>query len=405
MAWAVCLALASTRCSSAGPSPSTEAPGSSHAGTDPLAIMYEPESFVGQEKLLGQIRSSAFAYFRFIGEPFARLVCERYRDRIAGRPTVSLHGDAHLEQYAVADDGFGMVDFDDATLGPPVLDWLRFATSVWLATPDEEAAHAAIERLVDGYRRGLRDPEAVIHAEEPGVARRIREGFNTTPEEWLDQITALIQPVDQTDGARLQRARAGYLSEVEPKNPQLPARFFDLKTSGGLRVGIGSARQSKYLLRVEGPSRDAADDLILEEKQMKHASVIPCARGDASDPARVIAADAKFSRSPRRLLGHARVDGELFYVHVWRVHYTEIRHEDLRDDGELEELAYDFGLQLGRGHPLQPFGSVQGRAERRALDKLVDEIEDELRVDSRELAARVRRSFEDFRTASAPRTN
>ena len=41
-------------------------------------------------------------------------------------PTVTLHGDPHLEQYAVTDAGRGLTDFDDASKGPAILDLVRF---------------------------------------------------------------------------------------------------------------------------------------------------------------------------------------------------------------------------------------------------------------------------------------
>jgi len=392
------------QCSGAGRSTSlaTTEPSASGAVGDPLTLVYDRDSFAHRGKLLARIRSSPFAYYRYLGGPFNRLVCERYRLKIDAMPTVSLHGDAHLEQYAVADDGFGVVDFDDATLGPPVLDWLRFATSVWLATANERGAAQAIKRFVEGYRLGLRDPEATLRAREPGAATRIRQGFNTTPGEWLDQVSALIEPLDESSAARLNLARDSYLTEIRPKNPELPSWFFELKRSGALRLGVGSAHQTKFLVRVEGRTRDPADDVILEKKQMKHELVGPCARGDVSDPVRVIAAQARFSRSAQRLLGYAHVAGETFYVHAWRVHYTEIRVEDVRDATELGELAYDFGLQLGRGHPLLPHDSEQGKAERRSIDVLINDFEDELEAVSSELAVRVRRSYEQFRTASDP---
>jgi Ser/Thr protein kinase RdoA (MazF antagonist) len=42
---------------------------------------------------------------------------------------VNLHGDAHLEQFAVTDASFGLIDFDDAVGGPAVIDLLRFGVS------------------------------------------------------------------------------------------------------------------------------------------------------------------------------------------------------------------------------------------------------------------------------------
>ena len=240
-----------------------------------------------------------------------------------------------------------------------------------------------------------------MRAPEPAVARRVRGSFDTTPVQWLDQVSTLIQPLDDSGQQRMSLARERYVSAMLVQNPDLSRSFFDLKKGGSLTMGVGSAHQMKFLVRVEGPSPAPDDDVILEKKQMKHLLLGPCVRGDVMDPQRVIAAQSKFSRSPQRLLGYVAVDDEVFYVHAWRVHYTELRVEYLESPAELAEVAYDFGLQLGRGHPLLPFESEQGRAERRTLETLIDQLASELPLASAELALRARRSYEHFRAASA----
>ncbi|NUP14404.1 MAG: DUF2252 family protein [Polyangiaceae bacterium] len=377
-------------------SPSASAAAQSDA--DPLVVPYDPAFFSQRAKLLERLRSSPFAYFRYLAAPYARLVCKEYADEVARMPTVNLHGDAHLEQYAVADDGFGLVDFDDATKGPPLLDWLRFATSIWLAAPDEASAEYAILRFLDGYRKGLEDPAAVLTAREPAAARRIREGFNTTPAEWLDQVSSLIQPLDARSRETMERARARYVAAMLEQNPTLPPDFFSLKIGGALKMGIGSAHEAKFLVRVEGPTSAPDDDVILEKKQMKHELLGNCVRGDA--PTRVIDAQAKFSRGPQRLLGYVEVDGSGFYVHAWRVHYTELRIDDIRGRDELAELTYDVGLQLGRGHPMHAVDDPRGKEERREILLALDSVATSLFEEARGLADRTKRGFQRFRAAS-----
>lgn len=369
---------------------------------DPLAVSFEPKLFVEQPKLLERLRSRPFAYFRFIAAPFARAVCEELHDDIARMPTVNLHGDLHLEQYAVADDGFGLVDFDDSTKGPPVLDWLRLATSVWIAASDEDSAEYAIARFIDGYRVGLAQPDAVLAAPEPPSAQRVRRRFNSSAEEWLDRVTALIEPLDEHKREMLARARDGYVQEILTQNPDLKADFFNVKRGGALKMGIGSAHEAKFLVRVEGPTLASEDDVLLEAKQMKRDLLGSCVRGDASDPHRVIDAQTKFSRGPQRLLGHVQVDDTIFYIHQWRVHYTELSIADLKSRQELAALTYDIGLQLGRGHPMHRPETPEGKAERRAILAALDEVAGDVFEASRELAKRTRVGFEQFHDASGP---
>lgn len=42
-------------------------------------------------------------------------------------PSGAVQGDAHLEQFVVTDDDFGLADFDNAGYGPAIVDLVRYA--------------------------------------------------------------------------------------------------------------------------------------------------------------------------------------------------------------------------------------------------------------------------------------
>ena len=67
--------------------------------------------------LLDRLRSDPFVYFRFINRPWTARVCEAFGDESRNLPTVRLHGDAHVEQFAVTKDAWGLDDFDDSARG------------------------------------------------------------------------------------------------------------------------------------------------------------------------------------------------------------------------------------------------------------------------------------------------
>src|SRR5215510_13698858 len=76
-------------------------------------------------------------------------------------PTVQLHGDAHVEQYSLTSNAWGLDDFDDSTRGPAFVDIVRFLGSIDLAAQQRGWSRDR-ERLIDrffaGYRRGLSGP-------------------------------------------------------------------------------------------------------------------------------------------------------------------------------------------------------------------------------------------------------
>ena len=66
-------------------------------------------------ELLDRLRADPFAYFRFVNRSWTSRVCARCSLMRCGmQPIAHLHGDAHVEQFAVTKDAWGLDDFDDS---------------------------------------------------------------------------------------------------------------------------------------------------------------------------------------------------------------------------------------------------------------------------------------------------
>jgi hypothetical protein len=348
-----------------------------------------------------KLRRSPFAYFRFINRPFADAVCELYAKSLTTMPTVNLHGDAHLEQYAVAVDGRGLADFDDAAVGPPVVDLLRFATSLALATHgDRLAASRAIGAFLAGYERALDDPTVV--GPEPAVAARLRARFAPTTTEWLDGITRHITDPDAAERPGLEAMWTEYVEVMTRQSSDMAPSFLIPKKLGLFRGGIGSAGRWTMLVRVEGPSNADDDDVIVEAKELGAGSLGSCIMGRDRDPMRVILGQARLSGRPQRLLGMGTSNGRPFYTHAWRTHYRELSLADLRDPAEVAEIAHDVGLQLGRGHP-NLIADPHAAALRASLKALLARLEPSMPDIADGLAQRVILGFQEFVGRPTPR--
>jgi len=94
---------------------------------DPTALKGAPVD------LIDRLRGDPFSYFRFINRAWTTRVCELFADT-PDMPVVRLHGDAHVEQFALTKDAWGLDDFDDSARGPAVIDVVRFLGSIDLAT-------------------------------------------------------------------------------------------------------------------------------------------------------------------------------------------------------------------------------------------------------------------------------
>ena len=126
-----------------------------------FVISPDLDEFSQNPKLLKRILRGPHGYFRFINEIFAEEVCVRFRTDLSWIPNVNLQGDAHLENYAITERGRGLTDFDAATIGPVVLDLVRFGVSIHLASRAngwKEEAEPIVDSFLSGYRAALENP-------------------------------------------------------------------------------------------------------------------------------------------------------------------------------------------------------------------------------------------------------
>jgi hypothetical protein len=313
-----------------------------------LDVAYDAPELARAPALRERLHSGPHAYFRFMNRPFARLACERFAD--VDLPPVTLHGDAHIEQYAVTDLGRGLTDFDDSSSGPAMVDLLRFGTSLRLAARErgwESASDRLWARFWSGYRHALLDPAA--EAPEPALARRLESGFVTDRLALLSRAEALMATLPEPQPMLEEEARQETV-EILARNSGLPVSFFRVKNAGALNVGIGSAADQKYLFRVDGETPADDDDVLLEFKEIRDLGSVPCIRSDPG-PTRILLGQSRLAYQPFRYTGAVHYGGANFWVHSWPLNYVELQIADLRSPEELEEVVYDVGVQLGRGHP------------------------------------------------------
>jgi hypothetical protein len=134
------------------------------------------------------------------------------------------------------------------------------------------------------------------------------------------------------------------------ENAGLPPQFFRAKKVGLLRAGIGSALAAKYLVRVEGQTEAPEDDVILEVKELVARQSYACVVLTGG-PSRIFAGQARIGYEPFRYPGVLNIGDRTFWVHAWPDNYAEADVMTLPSAQELREIAFDAGVQLGRGHP------------------------------------------------------
>ena len=369
-------------------------------------MFVDPDSvdFSQNPELLARIIDSPHGFLRFINIQFSQEVCRIYGDTLAPYPDFNLHGDAHIEQYAVTDLGRGLTDFDDSSLGPSLVDISRFTVSLALAAEMngwESEYDRVFGSFLAGYRDALGDPQA--SALEPAVASRLNQDFEFDREEYFRWIDEIAKPIPEHEERGLMEALGLYVEDVRARRPDLDPRFFEVQRVGSLNLGIGSALDRKYLVQIRGESGRLDDDVVLELKTVRDLTGIECvSTGQSDDPYRILMGQS-IAYQPYRLLGYVRFDGDTFWVHAWVDNYEEVSiRSDFRSPEELSEVAYDVGVQLGHGHPNQLRPPLDTQLRREQL-RLLTRDEVAIRQTTRKLADQVREAWEDFVSRTRPK--
>jgi hypothetical protein len=205
-------------------------------------------------------------------------------------------------------------------------------------------------------------------------------------------------PLPEDEETRIRASIARYAALQVRLDPTLREDFFDVVRVGRLRMGIGSALDVKYVVRIAGATDAPEDDQVLEAKAVRTLEGVPCIRGGgAVDPFRVLLGLSRIAYEPFPWLGYARDGDTTFWLHGWTPNYVEIDVEtEFQDAATLEAIVRDIGVQLGRGHVNQiadPLGAQLRQAQLAFLTVHRDRLE-EARTS---LADRVRAGWRRFR--------
>lgn len=388
--------------------PPAAAPGSSGGRQTPAttASRFLPDPPGSRELsagLMSRLRKDPHAYFRFINKAWARRVCAEFAADLPALTRVRLHGDAHLEQYAFTAAAHGLDDFDDTSEGPSVIDSVRFLGSLDLAAR-QRGWVADVDALFDeffrGYRTALRDPAYVPAT--PMVVKRLRPRATKGRKEFLAWADSLMEPVSEQVVRQTQESLvllAALIGSVRP----VERGDFTLKKMGQLHLGIGSVLTPKLLVRVEGASSAADDDVVLEGKQLSELTGLECLDvPKAGEIFRVIGGAEQIGRIHHEVLSviptrHADGPGTRdWWIRNWDPTYGEVDIDDLASVDELKEVAHDVGAQLGSTNLRERSPLLEAQMRQRELETST-RLEGRIRFFARQLVRELLEEWTQFR--------
>ena len=354
-------------------------------------------------ELVERLRADHFTYFRFVNRPWTARVCEMFASVLLDAPVVQLHGDAHVEQYAVTNQAWGLDDFDDSARGPSVVDLLRFLGSVDLIAERRGWSRDVdnlFDRFFEGYRRGLETPGSA--PPEPDFVRRVRAVPARDRAEHLAWGEQKMEPLSEEARANAVAGLELFARLVHKERPDLPAGYFTIRRLGRLRLGIGSATLTKILARVDGPTTDPGDDVLLEAKEPSRLDGLECLQLPSSTEAfRVIAGSRQLGRIRHDILGvvpeyEPKWGVRKWWIRSWEPSYREVRTNDLTSVHDLSALVYDSAFQLGAGR-VYGASAEQGASLRQSELAAVGRFERRVRSSVKDLIAEMMAGWQEFR--------
>jgi hypothetical protein len=305
------------------------------------------------DALLDRIGASAFRYFRAVAEPFKHRTCEAFRDLRWRLPSGAVHGDAHLEQFVVTDDDFGLADFDNAGYGPAIVDLVRYAASLHLACGEVEGGcdpEQAVTAYFNAYRAALDHP---VQRSQPEIVARLRDRSGPQPEAWLQWAEGLMQPLALAEEERVRREWFRFVALMRETTPARPESFYTISRLGSVELGLGSALERKMLIRIAGPTDGPRDDVILEARTHSLPEYRGCVWRPTGGSLNVFMLTSLLAHPLPEVFGVLPNPGgdELpeLWIQSWERGYRELSLSDLRGQPDLNALATDAGTQLA-GH-------------------------------------------------------
>ena len=334
--------------------------GAAHAA-GPLRA--DPESLErAAPELIERLRADPYNYFRFVNRPWIARVCDDLGSDLRDLPVVRLHGDAHVEQFALQQDAWGIDDFDDSARGPAVVDIVRFLGSIDLVARRrswEKDRDTLFDRFVEGYKQGLTDPRYLppppdivgrLRAQAPADARGASRVGREQDEPLADMtMKAVVAAIE------------AFARVVLRERPDLTPEYFRVVRAGWFKSGVGSAVLRKSWSASRGPSDDPADDELLELKKIGDLSGLSCLKTPAVQPTlRIIDGSKQLGRlkhnimaaGPELIVPEVMARGQRlqdWWIRSLDPSYREVRLTELQSVRDLAAISYDSGVQLGAG--------------------------------------------------------
>jgi len=262
-------------------------------------------------------------------------------------PIAFIHGNPHLENYAITENGAAMVDFDRSRHGPYAYDISRLLASVMVWNRKSNLSAKLVDSFFHGYTDGIRK---AIDSGEQSIDLQ-----DSVPENWRKRL----------DKDKCQNKWAGRLEKfrTDPKDPKLqallasycenrgePQLLTDYELSETACVP-GTFGKKHYLFNLI-PNKNSSDEPVLID--IKEVYDEPDNRW-YSNPfhhhgQRMTAAGELYAPGWELRPGWASYNGDQYWGRQISSSKAKLKKRLVKP--EQKQVCYAIGLQLGRAHGL-----------------------------------------------------
>ena len=321
----------------------------------------------GASKKFDELSGSLFKFFRGTALLF-------YRDMVgqdSEMPSVMALGDVHPGNFGIMPDEngapiFGVNDFDETIYAPFTWDIRRGAVGFWIAAAEvggkkRKKRRKIVRKFLKGYldamenyaERATEKNDSYRMDNSPKVIRKLFEDAWENRRDWL--WDDYLKPSGR--GFRADGELQPVSSEIETFQKAIKelAKGKDIGKSdraGELKVkdvcvrhgqGTASLGLPRYYVLIEGPSKDATDDLIIEFKRARRSAL------EGLTPPSDFHAGAKADR-----IEHGQAvqlaHGDQFYgaVEIDGKSFMTRERAPFRDDIDLDDIGYKTWKKYAR---------------------------------------------------------
>ncbi len=289
---------------------------------------------------------------------YFRTMCLRMQARfvelidVEKMPKVFLHGNPHIENFAIVKQGAGMVDFDRSRLGPYAWDLVRFLCSLSLKRKKKDESFLSsrvLQYFLEGYKHGLRaDSNSYKSLADFLNLKKVNWDISTAEylkkdDKWAKKLRQ--NPIDVNDNW-LNNLLKCYL---ESRNESHLLNDYQIEEAGHALGSLGNQRALLVLMPKNPDSQ--LDKILLDLKTVYQDNDNDYFKNPVVHHGeRMILASDLYAPNLEENMGFFTYQNQEYWGR--KVPTVAIKIKGYLAEIRQIDVAYCVGMQLGRGHRL-----------------------------------------------------